>query len=114
MEKKVKIGQIIYRDTSSGVSEHTVEKIGTKYFEATGLNRGIKIGVYNLLYISDHSSNHNIQFYLNKEDIIEKKETKFLFDAMRSSFGGYTNNGKLTIATLKEIAKILAIEIPKF
>ena len=103
------VGQVLYRERTSRhspteITEHTVTKIGRKYFEATGLND--KINISNLKYESPMYSQHNYQLYLSKQQILDRQEMNSLYNKIQNLFSHYSNR-KFTLDELRKVAEIV-------
>lgn len=108
----VYLGQVLYRERSNRyskeieITEHTVTKIGRKYFEATGLND--KINIENLTYESKMYSQHNYKLYLSKQEILDKNEANELYNKIQHLFSHYSNRS-FTLEDLRSVAKIVGV-----
>jgi hypothetical protein len=82
--EKVKVGDVLY---DNSLVEHTVEKVGNKYFECVD-KRG-KWRIDGLTYVSEYTNNQTL--FKNKQEILDKKEIRELSNKIRSKIATYGN-----------------------
>jgi len=104
------VGQVLFREVSSRyterhITEHTVTKVGKKYFECTDLRD--KITISNLMHENKVYSQSNYQMYRTKQEILDKNEMSKLYNTIQKSFSHYTNSSKYTLEQLRQIADIV-------
>jgi len=104
------VGQILFkevstRDTERRITEHTVTKVGNKYFECTDLRD--KITISNLKHEDKVYSQHNYQMYKSKEEILEKNELIELYNSIKTAFSHYTHDQKFTLEQLRKITDVV-------
>ena len=105
------VGQVLYRErtgrySTGEITEHTVTKIGRKYFECTDLND--KINVSNLNYESKMYSQNNYRLYRTKQEILDKNELSRLYSKIQHSFSHYSNQ-KFSLEDLRKVAQIIGV-----
>ena len=106
---KVFVGQILFREINTRykkeITEHTVTKVGKKYFECSDLRH--KITISNLKHEYNVYSQNNYQMYRSKQEILDKNEMNSLFQKIKQSFSDYNHNANFTIEQLRNIANII-------
>ena len=105
----VYIGQVLYRErtgryANGEITEHTVTKIGRKYFECTNLND--KINLTTLIHENKIYSQSEYKLYKTKNEIFDKNELSILYAAIQRSFSHYSNK-KFTLDELRKVSEIL-------
>lgn len=103
---KLEVGQVLYRKTKKSMYEHTITKVGNKYFEVTGFYR-TKFYIEGLIEKSEYGG--KIRLHLNKESIKNTEEITELNSKFRLFFGGYGKT-TLNLKQLRSINKIIEDE----
>lgn len=109
---KVEIGTILFREYEhrgfpTQIKEYTVSKIGNKYFYVKE-NSAWKFDIKTLKYSNKEYSQHNVQLYWTKEEILDRQERGRLLEALRKHFD-YFHNNENTLDELRQVFKILGL-----
>lgn len=105
------IGMKLYRENYNRnqpvtVSEHTITKIGRKYFEIDNNDR-YKIEIETLHYNDKIYTQNNFQLYRSEQEIRDKNERIELYRLIRTHFDYSQKN---TLQDYRKIAEILGIK----
>ena len=107
------VGQVLFREAnrrgeSPVITEHTVTKVGRKYFDCTDI--GGKILIKTLRHGNSFYSQFNFQMYRTMEEILDINEEISLYSDIRKVFSTYYNpKNKLSLAQLRNISGIIGI-----
>lgn len=102
--KPIKPGVTVYRESGSEIKEHKIELVGNKYFYVEGARWPINKNT--LMYNSNLYPQLDIQYYLNKQDILDKKERIMHLNYIRSTLKD-SGDVRYSLQVLREIANIL-------
>ena len=103
------VGQVLFKEVTSRysdtyISEHTVIKVGKKYFECEGLRD--KFNITNLTHEDKMYSQRNYKLYRSKQEIHDKNEFVDLMHKIQNTFSHYNHNKDFTLEQLRQIADI--------
>jgi len=104
------VGQVLFREANRRgevITEHTVTKVGRKYFDCTDIRH--KITIETLRYENSVYSQFNFQMYRTMEEILDKNEEISLYSAIQKVFSAYHPSNKLSLAQLRNISGIIGI-----
>jgi len=106
------VGQVLFREAnrrggSPVITEHTVNKVGIKYFGCTDL--GHKITIETLRHEDKHFFSYDFQMYRTMEEILDKNEEISLYNDIQKVFSTYHPSNKLSLAQLRNISGIIGI-----
>lgn len=107
--QKVFVGQVLFKEVTSRhtgtyISEHTVTKVGKKYFECDGLRD--KFNINNLTHEDKDYSQRNYKLYRSKQEIQDENEFADLMAKIQNAFSHYNYNKDFTLEQLRQIADI--------
>jgi hypothetical protein len=102
---KLKVGQKLYYWKGGQIEEVQVMTIGRKYF--TILELICKFTIDSLHYKSPLYSSDNIQLYLTKQEILDKKEFEKLEKEIKEFFRVHFLYNYIALPQLQEIKKII-------
>jgi len=106
------VGQVLFREAnrrggSPVITEHTVNKVGIKYFGCTGIRD--KILIKTLRHEDKDFFSYDFQMYRTMEEILDKNEEISLYDDIQKVFSAYHPKNKLSLAQLRNISGIIGI-----
>lgn len=109
MKNEIKVGQIVYSEKGQEVLEWEVTKIGRKYFYVKNSWWEKKVDFEELRYEDKDYTQHNIQFYLTREEINLKNENNSLLRELSNQFSNsyYHTKKVLTLDQIRRIHKII-------
>jgi hypothetical protein len=112
MNRKLEIGQILYRKptkSSGEITEYVVTKIGRKNFEVDKfVSREGKFVIESLRYEHPNYSQFNFQLYTSKEGMMEEVRLAEMTAKIQGYFRGY-GRPELTLEQAEAIIKILFV-----
>lgn len=85
------------------VKEYQVIKVGRKYFYVNNYRQDYPISKETLRYEDKNYSQHNKQFYLSKQEILDKVEKEILISKFKKHFSGYDWNIPAKDSTLNQL-----------
>lgn len=117
---KLEVGQRVFLEPGINVARYNksiregeILKVGRKYFEV-GLvykdgtvmkSRPYKYHIEDLTQKTDYCADYNL--YLNKQDILDKKEKSRLYMQIEKYFSRWSSNKDLSLDKLRKIKDIL-------
>lgn len=119
-KNKLQVGQKIFVKPVSGqalsyskeISEHTIEKIGKKYFTLKDFYRGLSARRFIINTMQDDSNGYSANYtcYTSIQEINDENEFNELKTIIRKTFDVFTWNEKLTLEKLRKIKQIITEE----
>lgn len=101
---KLKVGDKLY---DGNAEEWDIVSVGVKYCTAKKGYGEKKVSIESLRYTDKKYSQHSIQFYLTKQEILDKKEMSNTYSEIcRYFYTNYTN--KLSLEQLRQIKQIIS------
>jgi len=99
--EKIKVGQVVYNKADAG--EHTVTKVGNKYFEVTGSRYRFEIATL----ASDRNSFRQTFLSLDKQSVLDTIEFDKLYRTIGGKFRDWTGTKNFNLEQLRKINEIL-------
>jgi len=106
-------GQIVYcepgtgwvRKRSEDIVEGSVEKIGKKYIYIKILGNTYRFHKENLKQVTNYPASYYL--YINKQEILDERESLKLYSYIKSHFDPYTPSKRLNLDKLRQIKEVL-------
>lgn len=100
---KIQVGQVLYFEPNFGIEERVVTKVGKKYVYF-GEKFQWKIPLDTLRYTEDYKP---VQFYTNKQDIIDIKEKRLILHKIKGALEYLISQEDLEKITLENLRLFL-------
>lgn len=103
-EMKLKVGDKLY---DGSAEEWDIVSVGTKYYTAKRGYGEKKVNIESLTYTDKNYSQHSIQFYLTRQEVLDNKEMSIIYSEVCRYFRN-NYSCKLSLEQLRQIKQIIS------